>query len=1061
MKRLLFVPLILILTFTTVRPNEQKKLPRYYKSSVSQRFVKKTFSRENGQIYQLKAELPDTLKILALRVQFQPDNDRTTTGNGLFDLSQPDSIMINSPPHDRNYFINQLKALKNYYENVSRGKLTLQISDAADNYFVFPQEPDSAWSLPHPMAYYNPNAGEEALDQGLAELFRDAIQAADENSDIDFSQFDVYIVFHAGVGWEFSQDFDTTPSDIPSVFLNLKDLKNTIGKDDSAFEGILVNNEQHIVSEGIILPETESQSGVEIAMLGTEVIMMGHQLGLPNLFDTDSGRPGIGQFGIMDQGSGSFSGFIPVQPCAWSKIFLGWEEPITVFSGKNIPVAAPLAANTNKIYKIPINAKEYFLIENRQRNVLKSRAIAIGYDEFGNRIEFNDNGEIILPATTQKLGVVVDIDEYDFGLPGSGIVIWHIDEQVIEQKFAENRVNVDMHHRGVDVVEADGAQDIGYFFNFFGITGFSAGGAYDFWWSKNEDHLWANDSDSVQFTPTSMPNSNAYSGVSSGIYITNFSDLDSVMTFSLDIKKFRPGFPVFLGKNSGMSPIVSADLDHDGNKEMIVATENGKILAWRSDGSSFFENDEKTKIVRLNGDTVLVPLPVFASVSDAHFPYPPSVADMDQDGIPEIAVSSLEGELYIWHPIDANGDGYADESFRAILSAPISSVPLIRSGSAAQIALGMNDGNIFVLDFKENNFFYTKLTDKSIIGLADLTPFGSSNWIAVGSGGDVLRMDEKGDQVWKSSLSAEGEFQGPAVADINNDGNPEIVVSTTQGKIFVLRSDGSVLSDFDRIDTNCPLSSPTIADVDYNGYPDIVLAGGGEIFVFQYNGVSVTNFPMTFEPNNANGYYPSPVIADIDDDHFPEIFVSKKGGMITAFSLSGEKNSDFQVSISDTSAAVIAINSLDGNKFNLIARSGDGYGYVWNLNYDFNESLLLWGEYLKNNAHNPVFSESSTPAPSSGTKLLPEKKVYNYPNPADGRETTIRYYLEDDANVSVRIYDASGELVKEMTATGVGGVSNELIWDLTNVQSGVYLARVRAENSKKSETVIIKIAVMK
>ena len=60
-------------------------------------------------------------------------------------------------------------------------------------------------------------------DEKLGELFRDAIQTADANSNINFSQFDVYIVFHAGVGSEFTQDFDTTPSDIPSVFLNQDD----------------------------------------------------------------------------------------------------------------------------------------------------------------------------------------------------------------------------------------------------------------------------------------------------------------------------------------------------------------------------------------------------------------------------------------------------------------------------------------------------------------------------------------------------------------------------------------------------------------------------------------------------------------------------------------------------------------------------------------------------------------------------------------------------------------------------------------------------------------------
>ncbi len=1060
MKRLSLVLLFLVLTVAVVKSADQKKIPRYYKSSVSKKYVKKIYAQGSNSISQIKSELPDTLKILALRVQFQPDNDRATTGNGLFDLSQPDSIVINSPPHNRNYFINQLKALKHYYENVSRGKLTLQISDDADNFFVYPLESDSAWSLPHPMAYYNPNQGEDALDKGLAELFRDAINAADQSGEIDFSQFDVFIVFHAGVGWEFSQDFDTTPSDIPSVFLNIKDLQKNIADNDPSFQGIPVNDGNFFVSEGIILPETESQSGVEIAMLGTAVIMMGHQLGLPNLFDTDTGRPGIGRFGIMDQGSGSFSGFIPVQPCAWSKIFLGWEEPITIFAGENIPVAAPLAKNPNKIYKIPINAKEYFLIENRQRNVLKSRAIAIGYDEFGNRIEFNDNGDIILPASIQKLGVVVEIDEYDFGLPGSGIVIWHIDEQVIEENFDDNRVNVDMHHRGVDVVEADGAQDIGYFFNFFGITGFSAGGAYDFWWSKNEDHLWANSSETVAFTPTSMPNSNAHSGANSGIYITNFSDLDSIMTFTLEVKKFRPGFPIYLGKNSGMSPIVSADLDQDGNFEMIAATDNGKILVWKSDGSSFFTNDEKTSIVKLNGDTVSIPLPVFASVPEEKFPYPPSIADIDKDGMPDIVAVSLGGKLYIWDAKDADNDGYADELFHAWVNAGFRTPPLIRSSSSVQIAVGMDDGNVFVLNYQESKFFIKKIADNAIIGLADLVPFGSTDFIAVSATGKVVRFEEAENLVWESSLSAEGEFRGPAVADIDKDGNPEIAVTTTSGRVFILRQDGTRLLDFDKINTGCPLTPPAIADVDYNGFLDIVMLGGGKIFAYQYNGIPVTNFPMTFEPENPEGDYPSPIIADLDNDHLPEIFVSRKNGTISAYSIAGEKSDAFPLSVSDTLAAVVTVTSLDGDKFHLLARSGDDYAYAWNLDYGFEESRVFWN-FLKDNNHNPVSAEVSSPTPFTSGKLMPEKKVYNYPNPAEGPSTFIRYFLEEDAAVKIRIYDVSGELVKEMTGPGIGGIDNEISWDVTNVQSGVYLARVHAENGNKSETVIIKIAVMK
>ena len=501
--RILLTIVICVLVVFSGFTKDKIKNPSFYKSSISNRFISSNYSAFTKPVF--FADLPDTLKLLAVRVQFQRDNDRGSTGNGWFDLAETDSAILNPPPHNYLYFANQIKALKDYYEKVSQGKLVLDIKDSQDNFAVFPQQADSVWTLPNPMSYYNPNTTDDELDQRLAELFRDAIEIAGKNSAINFSEYDVYLVFHAGVGSEFSQNFDTTPNDIPSVFLNFNDLKKTIGNKNQNYQGIEVNSGNFFVKEGIILPETENQGGYEFGILGTAVIMFGHQLGLPNLFDSDTGRPGIGRFGIMDQGSGSFSGLIPVQPCAWSKIFLGWEKPITITSGDQLPLAASLTTDPNKIYKIPITAKEYFLIEKRQKTVLKNRDVAIGYDENGVRIEFNNNGELILPTGQKKIGVIIEVDEYDFGLPGSGILIWHIDENVIEQHYQENRVNANMYQRGVDLVEADGAQDIGYFFNFFGITGYDAGSAYDMWCDDNEDFKYAHSSETVAVPPNTQP----------------------------------------------------------------------------------------------------------------------------------------------------------------------------------------------------------------------------------------------------------------------------------------------------------------------------------------------------------------------------------------------------------------------------------------------------------------------------------------------------------------------------------------------------------------------------
>jgi hypothetical protein len=87
--------------------------------------------------------------------------------------------------------------------------------------------------------------------------------------------------------------------------------------------------------------------------------------------------------------------------------------------------------------------------------------------------------------------------------------------------------------------------------------------------------------------------------------------------------------------------------------------------------------------------------------------------------------------------------------------------------------------------------------------------------------------------------------------------------------------------------------------------------------------------------------------------------------------------------------------------------------------------------------------------------------VYNWPNPNIDNFTFIRYFLTDEADVTIKIFDMAGDLVDEFTGTGNSGTANELKWDLVDVQSGVYFARVEAQNSQKSEVRIIKIAVIK
>ena len=75
--------------------------------------------------------------------------------------------------------------------------------------------------------------------------------------------------------------------------------------------------------------------------------------------------------------------------------------------------------------------------------------------------------------------------------------------------------------------------------------------------------------------------------------------------------------------------------------------------------------------------------------------------------------------------------------------------------------------------------------------------------------------------------------------------------------------------------------------------------------------------------------------------------------------------------------------------------------------------------------------------------------------------TYIRFFVAEDADVTVKIYDLGGDKVDELHARALGGIDNEIAWDVSGIQSDIYLAKVEATaNGKKGEK-IIKIAVVR
>jgi len=511
------------------------------------------------------------------------DETPGTTGNGSFLLNAVidtcGRYTIDPVPHDRSYFESQLVAVNNYYRSVSYGKFGLDLDQST----VFPHTDDGSYILPEKMDYYHPYNQTDLHDQRVTELFRDAIETAYNNDEIDFSNYDHVVVFHAGIGQDFSLPFlDPTPEDIPSTFIDGDMLQEYVG-------GVLQFGTATI-NQGIILPETqnhlfyqeseniflntEEPCDYQYGLTGTFALMLGFAIGLPPLWDTNSGQSGIGIFGLMDQGSNNGRGLIPSPPDAWSRKFAGWELPLILTP--SITINLPSRSEDNLV-QIPINETEYFLIENRtnwyQGNMYIDSTRYLIYKKTERYPPFVEVLFDSVAIEKDENGVVTAIPDYDLGLPASGLLIWHIDENKIFSGLDNYLVNGDRANRGVDLEEADGAQDIG-FPSIFLFSDPSAGYFGDVWFKGNPEYERANPSMeglAPEFGTFTYPSTVSNEGASTFITIGDISFQADTMSFTIYSSLLADGFP-----DTSLHIGLVYDFDNDGVMEIV----GGKDSVW-------------------------------------------------------------------------------------------------------------------------------------------------------------------------------------------------------------------------------------------------------------------------------------------------------------------------------------------------------------------------------------------------------------------------------------------------------------------------------------------------
>lgn len=1001
----------------------------YLFKSVSSQPLLKTAAGYQWSITSPRQASFDTLRIIALRVEFNngsPDTSRLKTGNGLFNMSRggdneeyrryitsPSVYKYDNLPHDSLYFANQLKSLSVYYTKVSRGRLTIRTT-------VYPaKNGQEGYAVPQPVIHYSPGGKkkEETWDEyyyrktrGLMFFVRDALTAAAKDSvsppfaSLRFEPSDstirdennlktTVLIFHAGSSYLTDGGTDgssgrDSPSDMIDAFIDRSWFKMFKKDLELAVAGVPVKGagaDSIILSELMLCSETSNQDGLNWGIQGILVNQLARQLGIPDLFSTSSGTSAIGSFCIMDfAGYSAGNGFIPPYPSAWVRAFAGWDNVKTAAVGA--PAAGRVKALTSvldrdslnrdvnftdtSILLIPMNDHEYYLAENRQRNLAGNdqlfRFDTVGVGSSMVRViasyPYNVNLDSNVTATSgmNASNVILGVKNNDICLPASGVLVWHVDENIVRNRLTADLVNADSLYRGVALLEADGVFDLGITFSdIFYQAAYDYGGAEDVFPHRT---IKTNSSVTVSgFGPYTAPSSKSNDGGNTYLHVdiqraagpareersavrdyTVANMVDSVFLVSASWDYIVPGWPKFAAPEGFFDPLL-ADLDPARpGKELVLLSKSGRLYAWSSDtGTAYGDRYAAIDRMDIRGDTVrAVDSAQFIDSIAGAAAMPSAVGNrvfIPSRPIGLRALTALSASSASWDTVALGGT-------------PSSYVCGYRGDSSW--AAGCEQGRVVFGRGRDTTGSVRLASDSAVCAIAALRDRPST--IAVIQLNGTLSLCSEGASRADTSVAVPYGI-GPytlATGDLDRDSASEIVVCDSRHGLWVYKQNMTLApgwevkpSDWPSVYTDPQVSAlgardrsklpvnsspPMLADLNRDGRLDIVVGGTNGLYAFNYKGVLVGGWPSYLDNRfwYQRGSVVSSPIAVTGTDRQPLVVFSSPTGERATYSIA-------------------KIDSADNKRGMVWFRNEAGAAdSVWGLSASLIDTLLTMGDSL-------------------------------------------------------------------------------------------------------------------
>jgi hypothetical protein len=542
-------------------------------------------------------------------------------------------------------------------------------------------------------------------------------------------------------------------------------------------------------------------------------------------------------------------------------------------------------------------------------------------------------------------------------------------------------------------------------------------------------------------------------------------------------------FPLPFQLQTSGHPVVG-DVDGDDEFEIVLGAD--EVYVWNADGSEIVDGDDDAQttgpITRIDGQFgpagvtlgeldgqpgLEIIASERANAREIHAlrsdgtPLPgwprallgswnwatPAVGDLDGDGDNEIVVNDTGGRTFVWHHDGTElRDGDNDPGTDGVF------LDRNETWGFSSPALFDVDG-----DGGAEILFGTRYDDG--------TPNGLEAYDADGTLVPGFPVTTGGHQVICS----------PAVADLDRDGNEEIIFFSTGHELFVVGLDGSSYPGFPvSFDTNFDDSagpSPAVGDFDDDTDLEIVWPVNGgqhrlDIIVVDTgrndgsSGQFLDGWPVQLAANSEG----SPVVGDIDGDGVADIIQpignsnTETPDLVHALKADGTEVAGFPIRLDGhcRSTPVICDLEQDGD-VDVVYGSWDRLLHVWDMPFAYDPVAIPWPTFQGNPARTGVARQLSL-TPVDDAVDVPAALTVQPPHPNPfNPTTTIRLYVApgEDRHLEVSVFDLRGRRVRELHRGAAPTGWLELTWDGRDdvgrsQASGVYFVQARQGDSAET-----------